>query len=212
MLGKIRKEKTQPDSERLRRALSRSEVPDRVPFMELFADGEIMAAVLGKPLNYFYKELRSEREWEERTLSLMEFYETLGYDYVRVDTRDYETTVKQSQYEKEQLALGEMGSRAYMYRTADVSPDLNRGERAWANEHTGVIANWEDFKKFKWEDPEDIAEESIAGLEWACDHAPPGMGIVTAAGTVLEPVMWLMGIKNFYLSLYKQPDLVEAMF
>jgi uroporphyrinogen decarboxylase len=212
LLKKIRKWKPEPDSERLYMALSRSKIPDRVPFMELFADGEIMAAVLGKPLNYFYKELQSEREWEERMLSLIEFYEMLGYDYVRADTRDYRTIVKESLYEKEQLALGEVGSRAYMYKTKDVAPDLSRGERAWANEHTGVIADWEDFKKFRWEDPDEIAEEGNAGLEWVCDHVPSGMGVVTGAGTVLEPVMWLMGIKNFYISLYKQPDLVDAMF
>ncbi|MCW3979708.1 MAG: uroporphyrinogen-III decarboxylase-like protein, partial [Candidatus Bathyarchaeota archaeon] len=35
---------------------------------------------------------------------------------------------------------------------------------------------------------------------------------VTGAGAILEPVMWLMGTKNFFVSLYKQPDLVEAMF
>ncbi|MGQ9515122.1 MAG: uroporphyrinogen decarboxylase family protein [Thermoproteota archaeon] len=212
LLDKIRKQKTQPNAERLRSALSRSKIPDRVPFMELFADGEVMAAILGKPMDYFYKELQSEKEWEERNLSLIEFYEMLGYDYVRVDTRDYETIVKENRYAKEQLAPGEIGSRAYMYRAADISPELNRGERAWANEHIGVIANWDDFRKFKWEDPDEIAEESIEGLEWACDHVPPGMGIVTGAGSVLEPVMWLMGIKNFYISLYKQPDLVDAMF
>jgi len=62
--------------------LSRSGIPDRVPFMELFADGEVMAAVLGKPLTYFNKGLGSRREWEERMLSSMEFYEALCYDYV----------------------------------------------------------------------------------------------------------------------------------
>jgi uroporphyrinogen decarboxylase len=212
LLKAIRERKPQPSAERLRRALSRSGIPDRVPFMELFADGEVMATVLGKPLDYFGRGLRSRREWEERMLSLMEFYERLGYDYVRADTRDYDAMVKADQAEGEQLALGEFGSRAYMYRTADTSPDLRRGERSWANEHTGVIANWDDFHRYRWEDPEEIAAEGNAGLEWVCDHAPPNMAIVTGAGTVLEPVMWLMGIENFYLSLHRQPDLVDAMF
>jgi uroporphyrinogen decarboxylase len=212
LLQKIRERRPEPDAELLRMALSRSGVPDRVPFMELFADGEVMAAVLGKPLDYFHRELGSRREWEERMLSQIEFYEALGYDYVRADTRDYEAMVRANQVSSEQLALGEVGSRAYMYRASDRSPDLNRGERAWANEHTGVIANWDDFRNYKWEDPEEIAEEGNAGLEWACDHVPSGMGVVSAAGTVLEPVMWLMGIENFYLSLHRQPDLVDAMF
>jgi len=212
ILQKIRERKPEPDAERLQKALSRSGIPDRVPFMELFADGEVMAVVLGKPLNYFSKELRSRKEWEERMFSLIEFYETLGYDYVRADTRGFQATLKDYQVKKGMLAPGEIGSRRYRYKTLDIAPELNRGERLWANEGTGVIANWEDFKAYEWEDPETIAEEGNEGLEWMCDHVPSGMGVVTGSGTVLEPVMWLMGIKNFYVSLYKQHELVDAMF
>jgi len=212
LLKKIVEQKPEPDSDRLERALSRSGIADRVPFMELFADGEVMAAILGKPLNYFGKELRSRREWEKRMLSLIEFYETLGYDYVRADTHDYEATVKAYQESVGQLAPGQVGSRAYMYMTKDAAPELSRGVRTWANEQTGIIGEWDDFKNYKWEDPETITEEGNAGLEWVCDHVPSGMGVVTGAGTALEPVMWMMGIKNFYVSLYKQPDLVDAMF
>jgi uroporphyrinogen decarboxylase len=212
VLRKIREHKPEPKSERLRRALSRSGLPDRVPFMELGPDAEVMSAVLGKPLDYFYRDLESRKAWEERMLSLMEFYEILGYDYIPAPTRDYETALKASQVDKERYALGEVGSRAYMYKTKDVALDLNRGERSWANEHTGLIGDWDDFKNFKWDDPDKIAEEGNAGLEWVCDHVPSDMGVVSGDGTVLEPVMWLMGIENFYLSLYKQPDLVDAMF
>jgi len=212
LLQKIRGYDPKPDADRLYAALSRRGVPDRVPFMELFADGEVMAAILGKPLNYFTKELRSRKEWEERMLALIEFYEMLGYDYVRADTRDFETTLKLYEQNRRVLSAGKVGSRAYRYKTADVAAELNRGERLWANENVGVIADWDDFKSFPWEDPETIAEEGNAGLEWVCDHVPSGMGVVTGAGSVLEPVMWLMGIKNFYVSLYKQPDLVDAMF
>jgi len=176
--------------------------------MELFADGEVMATILGKPLDYFNKVLESRKEWEERMLSLIEFYELLGYDYVPVPTPGN----VEGQSGGEQLTLGEMGSRAYRYRAMDVSPDLNRGERSWANEHTGVIANWDDFKRYKWDDPEKIAEERNAELAWFSDHVPSSMGILSGDGTVLEPVMWLMGISNFYLSLHKQPDLVDTMF
>jgi len=212
LLQKIREREPEPDAERLRVALSRSGEPDRVPFMELFADGEVMAAVLGKPLDYFSRELRSRREWEERMLSLIEFHEVLGYDYVRADTRGYEATVEAYRRNKTILAAGEVGTRAYRYRAVDIAPELSRGERLWANEATGVIGDWGDFEAYRWEDPEDVAEEGIEGLEWVCDHVPSGMGVVTGSGAILEPVMWLMGVKNFYVSIYRQPDLVEAMF
>jgi hypothetical protein len=103
----------------LHAALSRSSVPDRVPFMELFADNEVMAAVLGKRLNYFDKKLQSRRQWEERMLALIEFYEMLGYDYVRADTRDYEITVMQFKRDEELLAAGKVGTTACRYKTAD---------------------------------------------------------------------------------------------
>jgi uroporphyrinogen decarboxylase len=212
LLKKIREHNPQPNVERLHIALSRSSVPDRVPFMELFADNEVMAVVLGKRLNYFDEKLRSRRQWEKRMLALIEFHEMLGYDYVRADTRDYETTVMQFKRDEELLAAGEVGTRAYRYKTADKAAELNRGERIWANEATGIIGSWKDFESFPWEDPEKIVEEGNAGLEWVCDHVPSGMGVVSGAGAVLEPVMWMMGIRNFYVSLYKQPDLVEAMF
>jgi uroporphyrinogen decarboxylase len=212
LLKKIREHDPQPNVQRLTDALSRSRIPDRVPFMELFADNEVMAAVLGKRLNYFGKKLRSRRQWEERMLALMEFHEMLGYDYVRAETQDYEAAVRRFEIDEELLAAGDVGTRAYMYKTADKAAELNRGERTWANEATGVIADWKDFNAYPWEEPEKIVEEGNAGLEWVCDHVPSGMGVVTGAGAVLEPVMWMMGIKNFYVSLYKQPDLVDAMF
>jgi len=212
LLQKIRELKTEPNVTRLEKALSRSGTPDRVPFMELFADGEVMAAILRKPLDFFGRELRSRKEWEERMLALTEFYEVLGYDYVRADTQDYQAAVKTYREKVTTFAAGEVGSRSYQYRTFDSAPELNRGERVWANEATGLISDWNDFKAFRWEDPESIAEEGNAGLEWVCDHLPSGMGVVTGAGTVLEPVMWLMGTKHFYLSVYKQPELVDALF
>ena len=212
LLKRIREREPEPDAERLRLALTRKGEPDRVPFMELFADGEVMAAVLGKPLDHFSRELRSRREWEERMLSLIEFHEALGYDYVRADTRGYEATVREHRLNRTTLAAGEVGTRAYRYTTPDVAPELNRGERLWANEATGVIGDWGDFEAYRWEDPGAVAEEGVEGLEWVCDHVPPGMGVVTGAGAILEPVMWLMGTRNFFVSLYRQPELVEAMF
>jgi uroporphyrinogen decarboxylase len=212
LLNKIREHSPVPDSEQLKIALSRSGEPDRVPFMELSADGEVMAAVLGKPLDFFSRKLQSRKEWEERMFAEIEFHEMLGYDYVRADTRGYEAAVKKYTVSQSVLAPGNIGSRAYRCRIADAARELNRGDREWANEGTGIIGDWKDFDNYPWEDPEKIAEEGNFGIEWMCDHVPPGMGVVTGSGTVLEPVMWMMGIKNFYVSLYRQPDLVDAMF
>ena len=212
LLLKIRDHCPEPDAERLSIALSGSGEPDRVPFMELFADGEVMAAILGKPLDYFSKELGSRREWKERMLSLIEFHALLDYDYVRADTRGYEAIVKKYEIDRGTLAAGEVGSRAYRHRLSDASPELNRGDRLWANEAKGVIADWDDFEAYDWEDPEEVADEGVEGLEFVCENVPKGMGVVAGSGAILEPVMWLMGFQSFFVSTYSQPDLIEAMF
>jgi uroporphyrinogen decarboxylase len=212
ILNQIMEAKTDPEVECLQTALSLSGEPDRVPLMELFADGEVMATILNKPLNYFSKELRSRDEWEDRMHSLIEFYETLGYDYVRADTRGYEATRKAYRFNRTIHNAGDFGSRAYRHKLNDVALEMSRGERLWANEDTGVIGDWNDFHNYPWENPETIQEEGCEGLDYICDNVPTGMGVVTGAGSILEPVMWLMGFRNFYVSIYKQRDLVDAMF
>jgi len=57
-----------PDFSRLRKVLTRQGEPDRVPFYELFADNEIMEAILG----------RSVRTVRDR----VDYQIKLGYDYV----------------------------------------------------------------------------------------------------------------------------------
>ena len=42
--------KPRPDFERLRKVLLRQGQPDRLPFIELFADREIMEAVIGEKI------------------------------------------------------------------------------------------------------------------------------------------------------------------
>ena len=63
-----------PDFSRLRRVLLREGEPDRVPFYELFADPEIISAILGRPA-------ASVRD-------RIEFQAKLGYDYVTVWPRN----------------------------------------------------------------------------------------------------------------------------
>lgn len=59
----------QPDFNEFRKVLLRQGEPSRVPFYELFADPEIMAAVLGHPV-------RNEQD-------LVDYQLAIGYDFVR---------------------------------------------------------------------------------------------------------------------------------
>jgi len=66
----LENQKAEPDFTRLRDAMLRTGRSDRLPFLELFADAEIVTAVLGRP-------------WQTDE-DKVEFYYRLGYDSVHV--------------------------------------------------------------------------------------------------------------------------------
>jgi len=184
--------KPDPSFDRLLTVLRREGEPDRIPFLELFADLEIMEAVLGKP---FPRIMDIEPGMVDRELGarycdlLIEFYHTLGYDYVR--------------------ALPRGGELDYGRLEAEDTAALSRGQRQWARESDGVISSWEDFEKYPWPSPEDVDYWMV---EYLADHLPEGMKLIGHGASILEPVTWLMGYQNLALALFDQPDLLEAMF
>ena len=75
-----------PDFEgRLLKVLLRQGEPDRVPFIELFADSEIIEAVLGEPVPWVHSNVRAERE--ALLPYLVRFWYTLGYDAFWIGAR-----------------------------------------------------------------------------------------------------------------------------
>ena len=188
----VGRHKPDPDFDRLLTVLRREGEPDRIPFVELFADVEIMEAVLGKafPRLGDSKPGAADRQLEARYCHLLvEFYYTLGYDYVRGMPPGPE------------LDFGRL--------EADDTAALSRGRRQWARESNGVITTWADYEKYSWPRPEDL---DYWMTEYLARHLPGGMKLIAHAASILEPVMWLMGYQNFAVALFDQPDLLEAMF
>jgi uroporphyrinogen decarboxylase len=176
-----------PDFERLRRAIYRDGVPDCVPFVELFADREIVAAVLGEE-PYYRANDRAEKEAE--LLQRIRFCETVGFDFV------WCYPGVNFHYE---------GGVAFGKDTAD----LSRPARSWINETQSVIASMEDFDKHPWPTPESV---DYSDLEFVAAHLPEGMKIIATTTGVMEIVMWLMSFTIFSIKLYDEPELIEAMF
>jgi len=175
-----------PDFERLRKVLLRQGEPDRVPFIELFADREIMEAVIGEPIP---DPERHDRELREVALrrTIRFWYET-GYDYITVGpTLDLP---------RRRLA-------------AEDTAALRRDRREWVDESAGIINSWQDFEAYPWPRPEDI---DYFNLEFVSRHLPEGMKIIfLGPGGQLENIMWLMGYAPFALALKDDPALVEAV-
>lgn len=111
-----------PDFGRLLRALAR-EVPDRVPFIELFLDEEIMVALREAP----FSEDPAER-WQE----MADLYLKLGYDYMPAATG--------------------FGYPYRQIGAADTAA-LPRAERTWVEESHGIIETWDDFERYAWPEP-----------------------------------------------------------
>jgi len=178
-----------PDFDRLRRVLLRQRLPDRVPFIELFADPEIVAAVLGEEPIYPGPGDQEQREAALR--QRIRFCRTTGYDYVWAYARADFT------FSPENVLMGKD------------TAELARPQRLWVAESEGVIATMEDFENYPWPTPETV---DYFEVEFVGQHLPEGMQIIGSTAGVLEWTMWLMGFVPFALALHDQPELVEAMF
>jgi len=177
-----------PDYHRLVDTIYRRNSTGRVPFLELFADPEIIAAFLGEKV--YYLEGLLQREMVTRAIDQkIRFWHKLGYDAIwQGPIVDFPNM----------LSL-----------ISEDTAGLTRPWRSWVNEKAGIITNWEDFERYPWPKPEDI---DYSPMEYTATNLPEGMGILGEISGIYEPVSWLMGYETLSLALYEQSDLVSAMF
>ena len=173
----------EPDFDRLRRAILRQGELDRVPLLELKADDEIIAAVMGVD----YRPPRDDTEQRRWTEILVRFWVAMGYDAVRL----------KSGLDLPRTKIAAVDTAA-----------LPRARREWQSETDGPIATWADFEAYPWPRPEDA---DFSEIEVAARLLPDGLKLLISPYGMLEPLMWLMGFQPFALALYDQPDLIAAM-
>jgi len=177
-----------PDYIRLLRALRRQGDPGHVPFLELFADWEIIAALLDEPLVPSDAQKVDRGALEKGLDQKIRFWHRLGYDAFW------------------QGAILELPQTRL---EADDTASLPRDKRRWVDEQAGVITDWADFERYPWPSASDA---DLYPMEYVARHLPEGMAVIASTGGILEPVMWLMGYQTFALAIYDQPGLIEAMF
>jgi uroporphyrinogen decarboxylase len=180
--------KPRPDATKLLAALRRQGDPGYVPFLELFADAEVMAAVVGGPVIPKEVQIADRSALEQALDQKVQFWHRLGYDAIWQGAR--------LELGLNQLEAGDTAS-------------LPRDRRRWMNEGEGVITSWEDFELYPWPTS---ADADLYAVEYMARRLPEGMGILAQISGGLEPVTWLMGYKTLGLALYDQPDLVAALF
>ena len=195
---KIPLQKPKPNAENFKRIILGEKEPDKVPFVELKIDNEILEFVTEKLLGRRWIDPSSQdrKSREASLLNNIECWYRLGYDCVRLST-DFRGPAN---------LLFEAKSR----RGEDTA-ELKRKERKWVEEGTGAISSWEDFERYPWPSIDDI---DLWPYEFVSENLPEGMGVLACGGQgVFENVMNnLMGYQNLAYALYDKPDLVEAVF
>lgn len=124
----------EPNFERVLKVLRREGEPDRVPFLELFHDPEIIQQAMGKPYPADPEELRRYQ---------VRFMTRFGYDYV-VARYPYSFPGRNT-------------------LLAEDTAIYKRPQRGWQDEHRGPIMSWADFEAYQWPDPYKVDFSELEG-------------------------------------------------
>ena len=179
----------EPNWEGLVDNILRKAAPDRVYHIELFHDLEIGEAI-GERFGLLEGVAKDDPDYQrKKTIAVNRF---CGFDYVRA---------------------GVTGLDFHLHRgvTADTADLPRGGGRAYQDEHTGPIMNWEDFEKYDW--PDQHAAEATADLEWYERNLPDDMCIIGSGGFAhfAEFLTWLMGYETLCYALFDNRGLVAAI-
>jgi uroporphyrinogen decarboxylase len=159
------------------------------PLVEYLVDDVLRKPITEQLLGRRWVEAGGDRQARAAQMdNFIEFWYRLGYDFVR-----YEESMR---FAKHQLVISD---------TAVGSAK----QRAWADEHEGMIRSWADFESYPWPRPEDV---DFFAYEYLNDHLPDGMGLMCChAGGMFEHLVSLMSLEGLCLALYEAPDLVAAI-
>lgn len=168
----------QPDFNRVRTALFGGQ-PDRVPLLELAIADKIMERFLSKKITGM-----TER---------IEFFQTAGYDYIKVSPRLDMNPNKITPREGERISAS--------------SDNIN--ERSWHASGQGIITSLADFEKFRFPTPQEV---DYSDYEKAQNLLPENMKIIGQYGDIFTWTWDFMGFETFSFALIDNPELVERLF
>jgi uroporphyrinogen decarboxylase len=171
-------------------AITRTQIPTKVPLYEHFADDEIVEKIMGYDFSgidpsTFAGQLEL---WKKR----ITFYQQMGYGYVPV----------------------EFGPR-FAPRENLISNDTAlypRGSRGWVDEHGGSISGRADLDNpAYWPRGDEAFDYALFDALTAL--VPDGMKIIGgASGGPFEHASFLMGLEPLSMAMYDDPPFVERFF
>jgi len=189
MLKNIPVTNPQPDANRFVDYLMGRTHEGKPPLIEYLVDEVLLIPITTEMLGRAWVPESSRREDQIGYLdNFIAFWYRMGYDFVRFERG--------------------MGFPLPQLVTADTAPTAVK-ERLWADQHHGLIKNWDDFERYPWPRYEDI---DFFSYEYVNDHLPEGMGlIVSHAAGVFEHLSHILSYEGLCLAVYDQPELVSAM-
>ncbi len=157
--------------------------------VEYLVDEMVMRPVVTRLLGRPWIVESADRSTQKAALdNFIEFWFRMGYDFVRFERS--------------------MGFTSHSLLAPDTAPQSVK-DRAWADEHQGMIRTWEDFNSYPWPRLEAV---DFFPYEYINTHLPEGMGlIVSHAAGMLEHLTSLMSYEGLCLAVYEAPDLVQAI-
>ena len=161
----------------------------RVPQVEYLVDEVVMRPVVTEMLGRTWVPETEDHQTQIAFLdNFIQFWYHMGYDFVRFERA--------------------MGFPRHELLIADTAPGANK-DRAWADEHEGMIRSWEDFERYAW--PK-IEATDFFPYEYLNSHLPDGMGLIVSHGAgVFEHLYRLFSYEGLCLAVYDSPDLVQAV-
>jgi uroporphyrinogen decarboxylase len=161
----------------------------RVPLVEYLVDDVLMKPIVTRMFGRQWVDDTGTRDSQRANLdNFIQFWYRMGYDFVRFE-RGLPFPVHQI-----------MGD--------DATLGGNK-QRAWSDEHQGVITSWSDFESYPWPMVENY---DFFPFEYLNAHLPEGMGLMTChAGGIYEHLSMLMSYEGLCLALYDNPELVKAI-
>jgi uroporphyrinogen decarboxylase len=172
---------TTPDYRRLLTALRRG-VPDRVPFIELYADPYVQLAALED-----WPQADTLPQGGDAFLDAhirAQYY--LGYDYLTADVPYAFTGV---------------------LRHDTIDPSGTR--RNFLDIEHAPIQSREDFERYVWPALDQV---DFSALDYCAAHLPDGMRVLAGlGGGPLEWGMWMLGPERYCTMVYDDPELIEEL-
>ena len=172
------KQRTKPDFERYMAAL-RCEEPDRVPLGEFGVDPSLKEKFMGRKVVTLQDNV--------------DFALMAGFDFAVIRHGSFQF-------------FGNSGGTDSRKNGAK-NTSSTKGTRNWADEHAGLITNWEQFEKYSWPSPADVSTWDTYGQMF-----PSGMKAIVSIGKIYTAVWMLMGAEPFFNALETQEELIAAMF